>query len=114
MATPSAGRRTVHFETIEDLIQEIDRIVEADRAGQIEVLGTWTPGQILGHLVAWIEYGYEGYPIKPLPWILRRLQCSQRSVGRSRLGSGVRYRHLAVLDGSCLHGTRNGMGDMGC
>lgn len=92
MATPpSAERRTVHFETIEDLLQEIDRIVAADRAGQIEVLGTWTPGQILGHLAAWIEYGYEGYPMKPLPWIFRLLLRWQlKKYFRHGMPAGVR------------------------
>lgn len=69
----SADRRTLHFETIEDLLREIDQVVKADKAGRIEVLGAWTPGQILGHLAAWIEYGYEGYPMKPLPWPFRVL-----------------------------------------
>jgi hypothetical protein len=67
----STGRRTLHFETIEELLAEIDRVVEADKAGQIRSLGAWTPGQILGHVAAWIEYGYVGFPMKRVPWLFR-------------------------------------------
>ncbi len=67
----STERRTLHFETLEELLEEVDRVVEADKAGQIRPLGAWTPGQILGHVAAWIEYGYAGYPMKPVPWLVR-------------------------------------------
>ena len=67
----SAGRRELKFATIDDLLNEIDRLVAADRAGQLRTLGSWTAGQILGHVAAWIDYGYEGYPMKPPPWFIR-------------------------------------------
>ena len=67
----STERRTLHFETLDELLEEIDRVVEADQAGQIRPLGAWTPGQILGHVAAWIEYGYGGYPMEPVPWLVR-------------------------------------------
>ncbi|MHB8898186.1 MAG: hypothetical protein ACYC6Y_05525 [Thermoguttaceae bacterium] len=60
--TKASGHRRVHFKTIADLLAEVNRVVEADRAGRIQVRGSWTPGQILGHLAAWIEYGYSGCP----------------------------------------------------
>ena len=69
----SPDRRQLQFAMIDDLLAEIDRLVEADKAGRIQTLGTWTPGQILGHLAAWIEYGYAGYPMKPVPWLIRLL-----------------------------------------
>ena len=62
-------RRTSYFEMIDELLKEIDRVVEADNARQIEALGTWTPGQILGHLAAWIEHVHGGDPMKPVPWL---------------------------------------------
>ena len=70
-APESAGRRQLRFATIDDLLGEIDRVMAAHRAGQLRSGGNWTPGQILGHVAAWVEYGYEGYPMKPPPWFIR-------------------------------------------
>ncbi|HRQ74597.1 MAG TPA: DUF1569 domain-containing protein [Phycisphaerales bacterium] len=66
--------RQVHFDTLEDLLAEIDTLVAADHAGTLRATGNWTPGQIFGHLAAWIEYSYEGYPseMQP-PWFVRMI-----------------------------------------
>jgi hypothetical protein len=72
----SARHRSLRFTSIEELRAEIDRVLAAERAGTLTRTGNWTTGQVLGHLAAWIEYGYEGYPPKAHPpwfirWILR-------------------------------------------
>ncbi|MFN9850921.1 MAG: DUF1569 domain-containing protein, partial [Planctomycetota bacterium] len=89
--TASSKRRFLRLESLEALRGELDRIESADRAGMLKATGDWTPGQILMHLAAWIDYGYEGYPMKRLPfflrWILRR---SLPGMLRSGLRSGVR------------------------
>lgn len=93
----SAGRRTLHFATIDELLDEIDRIVEADRAGRIRTLGSWTPGQILGHVAAWIEYGYAGYPMKPVPWFVRFVLRRQlKKYMKQGMPSGVRIPRVAA------------------
>ena len=48
---------------------ELDRIEAAERDGKLKTLGNWTAGQNLSHLAAWIEYGWDGYPMDkpPLP-----------------------------------------------
>ena len=71
--TDKQQRRKLRFETIESVLADVDAVVAAAHAGQLQVLGNWTPGQVLAHLAAWIEYGYEGYPLKAPPWILRVL-----------------------------------------
>jgi hypothetical protein len=87
----STGRRTLHFTTIGELLDEIDRVVEADTAGRVRTLGTWTPGQILGHVAAWIEYGYDGYPMKRVPWLIRLLLRRQlKKYMKQGMPSGVR------------------------
>jgi hypothetical protein len=54
-------------------------------------VGTWTPGQILGHLAAWIEYGYEGYPMNPPPWFIRLfLRWQVKKYLQRGMPSGVR------------------------
>src|SRR5439155_13332531 len=55
-------------------LAEVDRLVEAERAGGLRRLGNWTLGQTLGHLAAWAEYAYKGTLLKVpliLKWILR-------------------------------------------
>jgi hypothetical protein len=68
-----AGRRILRFESIDQVMAEVDRLVEAERAGRLRRLGNWTLGQILGHLAAWAEYGYTGWPFRVpffIKWIL--------------------------------------------
>jgi hypothetical protein len=64
-------RRQLQFNGIDDVLAEIDRIVAADQAGTMRQLGNWTPGQNLGHVAAWINYSYDGFPLKPPPWFIR-------------------------------------------
>src|SRR5437763_16830550 len=69
-----AGRRVLHFDSIDQLLKEVDRLAAAERAGRLKRLGNWTLGQNLGHLATWTEYIYTGVPLKPpffIRWILR-------------------------------------------
>lgn len=74
-STVAVPRRKLRFESVGDLLAELERIEAAWKAGELRVLGNWTPSQILAHIAAWIEYGWSGYPLKPPPffvaWILR-------------------------------------------
>lgn len=67
--------RTMHFDTIDECLAEVQRIVVADHIGTLQAAGNWAPGQVLAHVAAWAEYGYVGYPIGSPPffihWILR-------------------------------------------
>lgn len=69
--TAKVTRRKLRFANTDDLLAEIDRVVAADRAGTLKRLGNWTPGQIMGHIAAWINYGYDGYPLRRPPWFIR-------------------------------------------
>src|SRR5437762_3012972 len=67
------GRRVLRFESIEQMMAEVDRLVEAERTGRLGCLGNWTLGQTLGHLATWTEYAYTGAPLKVpffIKWIL--------------------------------------------
>lgn len=70
--------RTLRFETIDECLDEIGRILQADREGQLNANGNWSAGQCMSHVAAWIEYGYDGYPIARPPffvrWIMRLLR----------------------------------------
>jgi Protein of unknown function (DUF1569) len=72
--------RKLRFNSIAEVHQELDKIAELNRTGQLVTSGNWTPGQIMAHLAAWIEYGYNGYPIQSPPWFIRyilRLRLKQ-------------------------------------
>jgi hypothetical protein len=74
-ASKSVSRRALRFDSIAQCQQEIDKLCDAAVQGKLQSSGNWTAGQIFAHLAAWIEYGYQGYPINqpPLPirWLLR-------------------------------------------
>jgi hypothetical protein len=69
-----ANRRKLHFDSLDQLLAEVDRLVDAERKGRLRRLGNWTLGQTLGHLATWTEYGYTSCPLKVpffIRWILR-------------------------------------------
>ena len=68
------GRRTLRFESIDQALADVERLVAAERAGRLRRLGNWTLGQTLGHVATWAEYAYTGAPLKApffVRWILR-------------------------------------------
>jgi len=67
-------RRTLHFTQIDDVLADVTQLAEAERRGALKMLGNWTFGQSLGHLATWVDYSYDGVPLKIpffLPWIAR-------------------------------------------
>lgn len=75
--TKAAPRRTLRFNSLAELDAELARIEQADLAGRLSHTGNWTPGQILGHIAAWLEFAWNGYPPELRPprlvrWILMR------------------------------------------
>lgn len=69
--TRKSEHRTLRFQSIDDLSREFDVIVEAERNGTLRTTGNWTAGQALGHLAAWIDYGWDGFPPEATPpWII--------------------------------------------
>lgn len=78
MADPgNPNHRLLRFDNVAQCVEELDRIEAAHNAGTLSTTGNWTAGQNLSHLAAWIEYGYDGFPIKAPPfyvrWVLKRM-----------------------------------------
>jgi hypothetical protein len=91
MAETVAEHRKLRFESIDDAIAEVDRVVAAESAGRLRRSGNWTAGQTFGHLAAWINYGYEGYPLRTPPWFVRViLRTKLRKMLREGMPRGVR------------------------
>jgi len=59
--------RIVTLNSLDDYQEELNRISLAHENKTLVARGSWTPGQLLGHLASWIEYGYTGYPMSKLP-----------------------------------------------
>lgn len=84
-------RRSLRFASIDEALADIDKLVADDERGTLTTLGNWTAGQIFAHLAAWIEYGYDGYPLKPPPWFIRIiLRMMKKKYLRQGMPSGVR------------------------
>ena len=66
------NRRELQFKSIDDLLADVDRLIEAERVGRLKCLGNWTLGQTLGHLATWAEFSYTGIPMQ-VPWFVRML-----------------------------------------
>jgi hypothetical protein len=64
------GRRDLHYQNLDELQSDVDALAAADHAGRLEQLGNWTLGQALNHLSSWINYGFDGYPMK-VPYFIK-------------------------------------------
>lgn len=86
--TKTVSWRKLRFHSVTECKDEVLRIVKADQEGRLSATGNWTPGQILSHLAAWIEYAYDGYPVNPPPffirWILKLRLKKMLDVGMPR------------------------------
>jgi hypothetical protein len=75
--TISAARRTLHFIRLEEVVTDVQKLADAENAGKLRCWGNWTFGQILNHLATWVDYSFEGVPLK-LPffvkWIMRPMK----------------------------------------
>ncbi len=89
------SHRKLSFTTIDDALAEMDRILAADREGRLVQHGNWTAGQIFGHVAAWINYSYEGYPMGPPPFFIRLiLRLLGRKYLKKGMPRGVRIPHV--------------------
>ncbi|HRQ71779.1 MAG TPA: DUF1569 domain-containing protein [Phycisphaerales bacterium] len=85
-------RRTLRFATTDDLRGEIDRLTNAERAGTLRASGNWSLGQAFGHLAAWIDYAYDGYPPQARPpWFVKVIcRMMKKKFFAGGLPAGVR------------------------
>jgi len=80
----------LRFKSIDDVLADVERIVTAEKASTLRQSGQWTAGQAFGHVAAWINYAYDGYPFKT-PWFIRLiLRTRVRKYIRDGLPTGVR------------------------
>jgi hypothetical protein len=61
-------RRTLHFQTIDDILREVEQL----NGGKAKGLGNWSGGQILRHLATVMNGSIDGMSMR-LPWYYRLL-----------------------------------------
>ena len=59
-------RRRLVFHRIDDVMQDVDRLLPNHRT-----VGRWTLGQICQHLSCSLLYTVNGFPDPPAPWLLQ-------------------------------------------
>lgn len=73
-----SDRRTLRFTSARDVLADVQQLVAADHAGTLRLTGNWTLGQNLNHLAAWINYSFDGFPMKAPPFLIRVLLKLQK------------------------------------
>ncbi len=78
MATPSTpNRRELKFTTLDQVVADVRTLEAAEQAGKLKCNGNWTFGQILGHLSGWVDYSFDGVPMKVpffVKWIMKPMK----------------------------------------
>lgn len=69
--TKVAEFRKLRFESIEECKAEVERIKAAAASESLKTHGNWSPGQVMTHIAAWINYAYDGFEVKPAPFFVR-------------------------------------------
>jgi hypothetical protein len=77
--TPSnrPARRSLHFHSLDEVVADVKTLEEADRAGTLQCCGNWTFGQNLNHLATWVDFSFDGVPLKiPIfvKWMVRPMK----------------------------------------
>ncbi len=89
--TKTAKRRSIRYNSLDELLGDARRLVRAEEQGRLTLTGNWTLGQIFGHLAAWMSYPYDGFPIGKAPWFVRLFVGMQKKKFLTKgLPAGVR------------------------
>ena len=99
MATPPSsidtgrvtGRRTLRFNSVEDMLRDAETLAAAERAGTLKRLGNWQLGQTFGHVAAWTDFPFDGYPkdLQP-PWFVKLILKPMKKKYLTGLPAGKR------------------------
>lgn len=92
--TKTVQRRVLHFDHLDQVLTEADRLAVAERGGTLVHTGNWTLGQALGHLAYWADAGFNGLPLQ-VPWFIRLfMRLSRGRYLRGPLPAGVKIPHV--------------------
>lgn len=73
------GRRTVHFDSLDELARDVERLRDAAASGSVEALGNWSLGQATQHLARFMTCSIEGFDkapffLRPVGMVLQLFQ----------------------------------------
>ena len=71
------ARRTLKFISLNEVVADVKTLAAADAAGKLRCCGNWTFGQILNHLATWVDYSFDGVPMKVpffVKWMVRPMK----------------------------------------
>jgi hypothetical protein len=74
-----SDRRAVKFASPREALADADVIAAAEWAGKLRRTGNWTTGQTFGHLAAWIDYSFDGYPLIAPPEMAAKARAALRT-----------------------------------
>jgi hypothetical protein len=74
------GRRTLHFERLEDIRADVDRLAQAQ---EVKHLGNWSAGQVLKHVAMIMTCSLDGFRARP-PWYFRLMFLFMRPFMKSK------------------------------
>lgn len=91
-------RRALRFADSAAMWADVDCIIESERAGTLRRSGNWSVGRCLGHLAAWAEFPYDGYPpeVRPPWWIKAAVRPFKGRIlsADAAMPAGIRLRRL--------------------
>ena len=90
--TKHAERRTLHFDSLEDIEADLDALRAASDAGTLRNTGNYTPGQVLHHLARWMTR----YAERDLP---KNMPLHMKLIGRVMKGRVLKKGFPAGLPG---------------
>jgi hypothetical protein len=96
--TKSAPRRDLTYATVDDLINDLDRIERADGEGRLARTGNWTPGQNCEHCAKFMRFAYDGFPSRA-PAIMRffaRMVLLKKALGPEPFPAGFKLPKAAA------------------
>lgn len=107
-----AGRRTLDFTTLDQVIADAQHLAASADAGTLKVLGNWTLGQACGHLACWMDFALDGYPpeLRP-PWYVKMMvRPMKKKLLAGKMPVGVRIPRLPEGTlGTAVLPTREGL-----
>ncbi|HEX4796274.1 MAG TPA: DUF1569 domain-containing protein [Humisphaera sp.] len=91
---PLMQRRKLRFETVAELLADVDRLEEAQETGRIRPLGNWDFGKTLNHLATWAEFAFAPCPISAPFFVRWFFRLQKRKLLSAPMKSGAKIPHV--------------------
>ncbi len=87
------GRRALHFNSLDEVLADLDRLEQAEASGSVKTLGNWSAGQVFTHLAMLFEMSLDGFTFTaPLPVRLMGPMLKKRVLSDREIPTGIQLR----------------------